>query len=159
MSLVGSRHHFQMVHTLLVNAGDSGNNVDSEGAILVSAAAEGSTSDIKRSKMTQVSTIFVSKKGHNRCKQQLSRNTSYRIGQRWCPHWFMKNTYTVSSNVDTEALASTKSWAELCEKDDNPPKHGVDRVFRWSLFLEYQGVANNPVRNMLNEFKRSYNSD
>lgn len=44
-----------------------------------------------------------------------------------------ENNYTISSNVNTEALASmrmvsTRSWADQCEEENDPPKHGADRV-------------------------------
>lgn len=43
-------------------------------------------------------------------------------------------TYTITSNVDTRALASmraaaNKSWADLCDEEaDPPPKHGAGRL-------------------------------
>lgn len=42
------------------------------------------------------------------------------------------NTYSFNPNADTEALTSMcmvakKSWADLCEEDTHPPKHGDNR--------------------------------
>lgn len=41
-------------------------------------------------------------------------------------------SYTITSNVDNDALASmrfvaTKSWADQCEEEENPLKHGLNR--------------------------------
>lgn len=68
------------------------------------------------------------KKGANRAKIEVSkeynlRNKSIHISP------VHDNTYHITSEVDSEALeamrkVSSRSWADLCEEDDHPPKHG-----------------------------------
>lgn len=61
-----------------------------------------------------------------------NKATSSSVGARLSspPH---DNTYSFNPNADTEALNSMrmvakKSWANLCEEDTHPPKHGDKRA-------------------------------
>lgn len=56
------------------------------------------------------------------------------------------NSYMVTSRSDMLALhlmkmAANRSWADQCEDDDYPPKHGDDLGSNDCSFLEYKGIG------------------
>lgn len=83
----------------------------------------------------------VSKKGPARGKSFVVKEYNLRKKSVVVSSPMNENSFTISSNADTEALASmgkaaTKSWANMHDEDDNPSKHVVDklRIGSWNIF-------------------------
>lgn len=75
------------------------------------------------------------KKGHAKHKGGVAKEYNLRNKPLTITSQIHENTYTLTSAADTDALvsmrkASNKSWADMCDEDDNPPKHGVSRVVK-----------------------------